>query len=175
MFKIIAVILLVLVAGVLIYAATRPDTFRVQRVASIKASPETIFPLINDLRRFNTWNPYEKKDPNLKGSYSGPVSGIGAAYAFDGNRDVGKGRIEITGSSPPLKVSMRLDMIAPIEASNNVEFTLEPKGDTTIVTWSMQGHVPYFAKVIHLFLDMDSMVGRDFEAGLANLKAVAER
>ena len=175
MLKTIAIVFVVLVAGVLLYAATRPDTFRVQRTASIKAPPEKIFPLINDLRRFNTWNPYEKKDPNLTGSYSGAASGKGAMYAFAGNKDVGKGSVEITDSAPPHKVSMQLHMIEPMEARNDVEFILEPQGEVTNVTWAMYGDTPYFAKIIHLFFNMDRMVGGDFEAGLASLKAAAEQ
>jgi hypothetical protein len=175
MLKIIALVVVVLIAAVLIYAATKPDTFRIQRSASIKAPPEKIFPLINDLRSFNTWNPYEKKDPNVKGSYSGPTSGKGAAYAFDGNKDVGKGSIEITESSPTSKVTMKLNIIKPFEAHNIVEFTLQPVSDTTNVTWAIHGPVPYISKVMCLFFSMDSMVGKDFEAGLANLKTAAEK
>lgn len=175
MLKIIAIVVVVAVAGVLLFAATRPDTFRVERTTRIKAPPEKIFPLINDLRRFNTWNPYEKKDPNMKGSYSGAASGKGAMYVFDGNQDVGKGSVEITDSTPPFKVSMQLHMIEPMEARNNVEFIIEPGGDTTRVTWAMHGPVSYFGKIIHLLFNMDRMVGRDFEDGLASLKAVAEK
>jgi carbon monoxide dehydrogenase subunit G len=175
MLKIIAIVFVVLVAAVLLFAATRPDTFSVQRTTSIKAPPDKIFALVNDLRRFNTWNPYEKKDPNLKGSYSGAASGKGAVYAFAGNQDVGKGSVEIMDSAPPHKVSMQLHMIEPMEARNNVEFTIEPRGDSTNVTWAMHGPVSYFGKIVHLFFNMDRMVGGDFEAGLANLKAVAEQ
>lgn len=174
MLKFIAVSVVVLIIVLLVYAATKPDTFRVQRSASISAPPEKIFPLINDLRSFNTWNPYERKDPDIKGSYNGPSSGQGAAYAFAGNKEVGKGTIEITESSPPSKVTMKLNMIEPFEAHNIVEFTLKPNGDSTNVTWAMQGRTPYFAKIIHVFFDMASMVGKDFETGLANLKAIAE-
>jgi len=175
MVKTIAIVVVVLLAALLIYAATKPDTFRVQRSASIKAPPEKIFPLINDLRSFKTWNPYEKKDPNMKGNYSGPSSGKGAAYAFDGNKDVGKGSIEITESSPPSKVTMTLNMIEPFEAHNIVEFTLEAKGEATNVTWGMHGPSPYMAKLMGIFCNMDSMIGKDFEAGLANLKTIAEK
>jgi uncharacterized protein YndB with AHSA1/START domain len=175
MLKIIALVLVVLVVALLIYAATKPDTFRVQRSASIKAPAEKIFALINDLRDFNTWNPYEKKDPNIKGNYSGPSRGKGAAYAFEGNKEVGKGSIEITEATPPHKVAMNLNMIHPFEAHNIVEFTLQPDGTATNVTWSMHGPLPYIAKIVHLVFDMDRMVGKDFEAGLANLKAVAEK
>jgi hypothetical protein len=174
MLKIIALVLVVLIAAVLIYAATKPDTFRIQRSASINATPEKIFPLINDLHSFNTWNPYEKKDPNAKGSYSGPASGKGAAYTFDGNKNVGKGNIEITESSPTSKVTMNLNMLKPFEAHNIVEFTLQPMGDTTNVTWAIHGPVPYISKVMCLFFNMDNMVGNDFEKGLNDLKTVAE-
>jgi uncharacterized protein YndB with AHSA1/START domain len=175
MFKIIIFIVVILVAGVLLHAANQPDAFRIERSASIKASPERIFALINDLRAFNGWNPYEKKDPNLKGRYSGPASGRGAAYAFDGNKDVGKGSLEILESAPPSKVTMRLAMREPFEVQNTVEFTLVPNGGDTRVTWAMQGPAPFIAKIIHVFIDMDRMVGKDFESGLASLKAIAEK
>ena len=162
-------ILAVAVAAVLIAAATRSDVFRVQRSASIKAGPDRIFPLINDLHRFNTWNPFERKAPNLKRSYSGPESGKGAAYAFD------SGTIEIIDTAPPSKVTMTLHMLEPIETRNTVDFILQPKGDRTEVTWAMHGPVPYLAKIVHLFIDMDRMVGGEFEAGLASLKAIAEK
>jgi len=175
MTKTIAIVVLLALAGVLVLAALRPDTFRVQRAITIKAPAEKIFPLINDLRRFNTWNPYEKKDPNLQGRYSGAVSGKGAVYSFDGNRNVGQGSVEITDSFAPRRVAMLLHMIRPVEARNDIEFTLEPQGDATQVTWAMQGKVPYVAKIIHVFVSMDRMIGRDFEDGLASLKAEAEK
>jgi len=175
MFKIFGIIVAIAVASVLLFAANKPDFFRVERRASIQAPPEKIFPLINDLRAFNTWNPFEKKDPNLKGRYSGPSSGRGAAYAFDGNKDVGKGSLEILESALPSKVTMRLAMVEPFEVRNTVEFTLVPNGGATNVTWAMQGPAPFIAKVIHVFIDMDKMVGQDFEAGLASLKLIAEK
>ena len=175
MLKIIGLVIVILVAGVLLHAANKPDSFRVERSASIQAPPERIFSLINDLRAFNTWNPFEKKDPNLKGRYSGPSNGRGAGYAFDGNKDVGKGSIEILESSSPSRVTMRLSMVEPFEVQNTVEFRLVPNGGATKVTWAMQGPAPYLAKIIHVFIDMDRMVGKDFEAGLASLKALAEK
>jgi uncharacterized protein YndB with AHSA1/START domain len=175
MLKTIAVVVVVLLAAVLVFAATKPDTFRVQRVASIKAPPEKIFPYINDLRSFGTWSPYEKKDPAMQRTFSGPASGKGAVYEWDGDKNVGKGRMEIADTAPPSKVAIKLDFVRPFEAHNIVEFTLSPKGDSTDVTWAMQGPVPYVAKIMHVFVDMDSMVGKDFEAGLANLKTVAEK
>ena len=172
--KSFAVVVAVVIGGLLLVAATRPDTFEVRRTASIKAPPDRVFPLINDLHAFNTWNPYEKKDPNLKGSYSGARAGKGAAYAFQGNQDVGKGSLEIIESSPASKVTMKLVIVEPFEVGNVVEFVLEPKGDTTNVTWAMHGDVPYVAKIFHMLCDMDDMVGRDFEAGLASLRAIVE-
>ena len=175
MFKTIAIVVLVLVAAVLIFAATRPDTFRVQRSTSIKAPPEKIFALINDLHSFNTWNPYEKKDPAMKRTYSGAASGKGAIYEWDGNKDIGQGRMEITDTSLPSKVTLQLDFIKPFEAHNIAEFKLEPAGDATNVTWAMHGPSPYVHKLMGVFFNMDKMIGKDFEDGLANLKNVAEK
>jgi uncharacterized protein YndB with AHSA1/START domain len=175
MLKITAIIVAVLIAGVLIFAATKPDTFRVQRAASIKAPPENVFAFLNDFNRWGAWSPWEKKDSAMKRTFGAVTSGKGALYAWEGNKDVGQGRMEIAQSVPPSKVTIKLDFVKPFEAHNIVEFTLEPKDDTTNVTWEMQGDTPYFAKIIHVFIDMDSMVGKDFEAGLANLKAIAEK
>lgn len=175
MLRTIIIVIVVLVAAVLIYAATRPDTFRVQRTTSIKAPPEKIFPLINDFHNFGAWSPYEKKDPNMKRTLSGATHGKGAVYEWEGDYNVGKGRMEITETSPPSRVTIKLDFVKPFETHNIVEFTLEPQGDSTSVTWAMHGPSPYVAKVMHVFFDMDSMVGKDFETGLANLKAIAEK
>lgn len=175
MIKTLVLIAVAAIGALLIFAATRPDTFRVQRSASIKAAPDKLYPLINDLRQFNTWNPYEKKDPAIKGSYRGPASGPGAGYDFQGNKDVGKGSIEIVESSPPGKVTMKLDMLEPFEGHNVVEFSLALRGEATEVTWAMHGASPFMARLVGVFVNMDRMIGRDFEAGLATLKARAER
>jgi uncharacterized protein YndB with AHSA1/START domain len=172
---IIAAVFVVSVVVVLVYAATKPDTFRIQRTASIKAPPEKIFATLNDFQTWGTWSPWETKDPAMKRTFSGAEKGRGAVYEWDGDRNVGKGRMEITESSPPSKVALDLNMIKPFEAKNTVEFTLEPQGDATRVTWAMNGRTPYIAKIVHVFFDMDRMVGSDFETGLANLKTVAER
>lgn len=165
----------VLIVAVMVYAATRPDTFRVYRSAAIKAPPEKIFPFINDFRQWTVWSPYENKDPDMKRTYGPTSSGKGAVYEWTGNSNVGAGRITITDAAAPSKVAIDLHMLKPFEARNDVVFSLEPKGDVTTVTWDMQGPVPYFAKIIHMFVNMDKMVGSDFEVGLANLKAAAER
>jgi hypothetical protein len=171
----VAVILVVGIAGVLIFAATKPDVFRVARSTSIKATPDKIFPLINEFRNWASWSPYEHRDPAMKRTYSGAESGKGAIYEWDGNSNVGAGRIEITDTTPPSKVMINLDMLKPFEAHNNVVFTIEPNGETTSVTWAMSGPVPFFAKIMHVFMNVDRMVGGDFETGLANMKAVAEK
>ena len=172
---VVAGVLVVGIAVVLALAATKPDTFSVQRTASIKAPPEKIYPLIADLRRFATWSPYETKDPAMKRFYGATTSGKGASYEWNGNKNVGKSRIAIADTAPPSKVTINLDMIDPFEAHNIVEFKLEPKGESTNVTWAMQGKVPYMAKVVHVIFNMDKMVGGDFETGLGNLKAIAEK
>lgn len=174
MFKTIALVVVVLIVAVLVYAATKPDTFRIQRSATIKAPPQKIFAILNDFHRSESWSPYEKKDPMMKRTFSGAANGKGAVYEFDGNKEVGKGRLTITDTVPASKVTIALDIVEPFAAHNIVEYRLEPLGDATQVTWSMTGQSPYIAKVICLFMDMDRMVGKDFEVGLANLKAVAE-
>ena len=174
MLKTIGIVVIVLIAGVLIFAATKPDTFRVQRAASIKAPPEKIAAVLGDFHGWEAWSPWEKMDPAMKRSYSGAPKGKGAVYAWEGNGKVGQGRMEITEDAPS-RVAMDLDFAKPFEAHNKVVFTLAPKGDSTEVVWSMQGPVPYVAKIVHVFVDMDSMVGGQFETGLANLKSVTEK
>ena len=166
--------LAVIIGTVVVYASRRPDTFQVSRSVSINAPAETIFPLINDLRKFSTWSPFDKKDPNMARVYSGPDRGVGQRLDWDGNREIGKGWFSIIGSAPSSKVDMELNMIKPMSARNLVSFTLIPEGATTNVTWLMQGQVPLFAKVLHLFIDMEKMCGDDFSEGLASLKAMAE-
>lgn len=174
MVTVLAVIVLV-IGGFLAYAATRPDTFRVQRSASIRAAPEKIYPLIVDLNAWRTWSPYEKKDPAMQRTLTGPTSGKGAQYAWSGNKDVGKGQMEIVDVAPPSKVVIKLDFLAPFEAHNMAEFTLQPKGDGTDVTWAIHGPSPFISKVMGIFFNFDTMIGKDFEDGLASLKAIAER
>jgi len=171
----IVVVLLVVVAGFLAYASTRPDTLRVQRSATIKAPPDKIYPLITDLRRWSVWSPWEKKDPAMKRTFGGADSGQGAVYAWQGNSDVGEGRMEIVEATPPSKVAIKLDFIKPLEGHNVAEFTLTPKGDATDVTWVMYGPTPFIGKVLGIFMNMDAMIGRDFEAGLASLKTATEK
>ena len=164
-----------LLAGFLAYAATKPDSFEITRSAEIKAPPEKIFPLISDLKGWSAWSPWEKLDPAMKRAHSGAASGKGAVYEWAGNKEVGTGRMEIVEASPPTAVRIKLDFLKPFEAHNYAEFTLEPKGDATNVTWAMYGPNNYLSKLMSVFFSMDSMVGKSFETGLANLKAAAEK
>ena len=171
----VAIALVLVVAALLAYAAAKPDAFSVQRSTGINAPAERIFPLIANLKSMNTWNPFVEPDPAIKIAYSGPDSGRGAAHTWSGNSKVGEGRIEITDAAPSSRVAMRLDMHKPMKAHNAVEFTLQPNGNTTTVTWAMSGESAYLAKVMSVVVSMDKMVGGEFEKGLADLKVLAEQ
>jgi uncharacterized protein YndB with AHSA1/START domain len=178
MFEIIAIIAVVLaiaIAIILILAVTRPNTFSVQRATTVKAPPERIFPLINDFHQWVNWSPYEHKDPAMKRSYSGPESGRGAVYGWEGNKNVGSGRMEILDTSAPAKIVIKLDFFTPFEGHNTAEFTMLPQGDATNVTWLMHGPASLMSKVMQVFINLDHMIGKDFEAGLANLKRLTEK
>ncbi len=168
------VIVLILLAALLIYAATRSDTFRIERSALIHAPPDRIFPFISDFHRWMAWSPWEKMDSNLVRSYRGPGAGTGAVYEWQGNNQVGAGAMEIIETAPPSKILIKLDFFKPFEAHNFAEFTLTPKGDSTEVTWAMYGPQPYTAKLMNVFGMTERMVGPQFETGLANLKSAAE-
>ena len=172
---IIAVILAVAIAAVLILAATKPTTLRVQRSVSINAPPERIFSLISDFHQWVTWSPYEQKDPAMKRTYSGAERGRGAVYAWDGDKNVGSGRMEILDVSAPSKIVIKLDFFKPFEGHNTAEFTMLPQGDGTHVTWLMHGPANFMSRLIQVFMNLDNMIGRDFEAGLANLKTITEK
>lgn len=172
---IIAVILAIAIAAVLILAATKPGTLRVQRSVSIKAPPERIFPLISDFHQWVTWSPYERKDPAMKRTYGGAERGRGAVYAWDGDKNVGSGRMEILEASAPQKIVIKLDFFKPFEGHNTAEFTMLPQGDGTHVTWVMYGCSNFMARLIQVFMNMDKMIGKDFEVGLANLKTLTEK
>lgn len=165
---------LVPIAIVLGLAALKPKSFNVERRARIQAPPERVFPLINNLRSWTTWSPY-LKDPAMQTSYSGPEEGPGAIYTWSGNKEVGAGRIEIVDTAKPTRVGLKLDILRPIEGSNHVDFLLVPLGDETEVTWALKGRNPLMARLASVFLNMDKLIGADFERGLANLKAAAER
>lgn len=175
MFKKIAITVAVLIAAFLAYAATQPDTFRYERQATINAPANVIFPLLNNFKNWALWSPYEKKDPDMKRTYGGAETGLGATYAWDGDSNIGTGIMEIKEVTPDSRILVLLSFTAPMEATNTAEFTLTPKGDATVVTWAMYGANPYPSKVMGLVLDIEKMVATDFEAGLAALKTVAEK
>lgn len=172
--SIILLCLGVALALLLAYAATRPDEFRVERRARIAAPADKVWPLVSELRAFNRWNPYERKDPLLKSAYSGAASGVGSRYDWD-SKEVGSGSLEITGQQPGRAVQMKLDFVKPFEAHNQSEFTLQPTADgATEVRWAMSGPANFVSKLMGVFISMDKMVGRDFEDGLQNLRQLAE-
>lgn len=172
---ILAVLVAALIGLLLVYAATRPDSFRIERSAHIQAPPEKVFAAINDFRRWAAWSPWENIDPALKRTFGGAAAGKGAAYAWEGNRNVGSGRMEIGESTPSSKIVIKLDFLKPFEAHNIAEFTLVPGAQGgTALTWAMYGPSPYVSKLMGIFMSMDRMVGAQFEQGLANLKSISE-
>ena len=175
MIKTIALSIVVLLAALLIYAATKPDSFRIERTVAIKAPPEKLFALINDFHQWDSWSPWEKIDPALQRTYSGAASGKGAVYEWNGNKDIGQGRMEIVESSPSSKILLNLDFVTPFEAHNVVEFSLSADGDSTTVTQAMYGPSPYISKLMTIFFSMEKIVGDKYEEGLDNLKKLAEK
>ena len=174
MVKIIVIAVIVVIAAILVLAATRPDSFRVERSAQISAPPEKILSLVNDFHQWGAWSPYEKLDPTMKRTYAGAAAGKGAVYEWEGNSKAGQGRMQIIDAAPT-RTAIQLDFIKPFRAHNIAAFTAQPQGDATRVTWSMEGPAPFFHKLVGLFLNMDKMIGGDFETGLANLKTLAEK
>ena len=175
MLEIIGLVVVAVIAGILVAAALKPNTFRVQRKVSINASPDTIFAFINDLHKWTSWSPFEKLDPAMERTFIGAEAGKGAFYAWSGNNRAGAGSMEITDTSPPLRVTMALNFTRPFKNNCIVDFTLEPESDSTVVTWAMTGPTPFVSKIMHVMINMDKMIGKEFEAGLTNLKALAEK
>jgi uncharacterized protein YndB with AHSA1/START domain len=174
MLKTIVIIIALIIAAVLIYAATKPDHFRLERSTIIKAPPEKISAYLTDFKQWAAWSPWEEKDPTMKRSYSGAASGKGAQYGWVGNKNVGTGSMEVLDVQPH-KVTIKLDFLSPFEAHNTTEFHLEPQGDSTKMTWAMFGPSNYINKLMTVLFSMDKMVGPDFEAGLVKLKLAAEK
>jgi hypothetical protein len=169
-----AVIFVVLVI-ILIMAASKPDVFRVERTATAKADPAKVFSFVNDFHNWAGWSPFEKLDPEMQKTFSGAASGKGAVYEWKGNSKAGAGRMEILESTAPSKIVIKLDFLKPLEGHNTSEFTMSPRGNSTDVSWAVYGPSPFMMKIMHVFVNMDQMMGKDFEAGLANLKTVSER
>jgi len=168
------ILLLVAVATVLVLAALRPNQFRVERGITIDAPAERVFPLIDDFHRWADWSPWEHLDPAMQRTWGDIPHGPGASYAWEGNKKVGAGRMEILRSEAAKRIQIKLDFLRPFEAHNITDFTLAPEGSGTRVIWAMHGPSPFISKLMGLFFNLDRLIGKDFEAGLAKLKAVAE-
>jgi uncharacterized protein YndB with AHSA1/START domain len=169
MFGLVAVV--AVLAGMV---AMQPPTFRIVRSTTIKAAPEAVFVHVNDFHQWQAWSPWEKLDPQLQRTYEGPASGEGAVYLWKGNDQVGEGRMTIVESRPDERVRIKLEFLKPFAATNEADFKFQPDGDETVVTWSMLGEHNFLSKAMCLIMNMDQMIGADFEKGLASLKAVAE-
>jgi hypothetical protein len=163
-----------LVVALLLFAATRPDSFSVERRIVIQAPAAKIQPLIADFHRWADWSPWEKLDPAMQRTFGGPAAGVGATYAWKGNKDVGSGSMEVKAEAPE-KVRIKLDFIEPFEGHNTTDFMLAPKDGGTEVRWVMFGPAPFVTKLMGVFVSMDSMIGKDFEKGLAQMKVAAEK
>jgi len=171
------VILLAIAAAIVVFVIVvvmQPDEFRVSRSATVAAPAAKVFAQVNELRKWEAWNPWGKLDPAAKLTYDGPPSGNGASYHWAGNNQVGEGRLTIVESRANEYLRLKLEFLKPFNATNTGEFTFLPEGGGTSVTWSMSGRKNFVAKAMHLFFDMDKMVGGQFAKGLANLKAIAE-
>jgi hypothetical protein len=170
-------ILLALLAIIVIFAvfvALQPAGFRVTRSATIDAPPATVFPQVNDFHNWDAWSPWAKIDPAMKQTYEGAPAGTGAIYRWSGDNKVGEGRMTMTESRPVDRVGIKLEFMRPFKATNTAEFTFQPQGPGTLVTWSMSGQKNFMTKAVHLFMDMDKMLGGQFDKGLAQMKAVVE-
>ena len=166
----LAVVVVMLVAVV----ATRPSEFRFARSTTISAPAPAVFAQVNDFHRWEAWNPWAKLDPAMKQAYEGAPAGVGAVYTWAGNHEVGEGRMTVTESRPTDLIRIRLDFLKPFAGTSVAEFTFKPEGDQTAVVWSMTGHNNFIAKALCLFMNMDKMIGGQFEKGLAQMKVAAE-
>ena len=164
----------ILVLLILLIAATRPSDFRVARSITIQAAPESVFPHVNELRKWDAWSPWAKLDPNAKSMFEGPAAGVGSSMSWAGNKEVGEGKMTIIESRSNELVRFRLEFLKPFKATNEAGFEFKTEGKQTVVTWTMTGKNNFFFKVFGLFMDCDKMLGRCFEKGLSQLKSVAE-
>ena len=170
-------ILMALGAIILVFlgvVALQPSDFRVVRTTTIAAPPQAVFAQVNDFHKWEEWSPWAKLDPASKATFEGPSAGPGAIFRWAGNEKVGEGGMTITESRPDELIRIKIDFLKPFQATNTAEFTFKPEGDQTVVTWSMAGKNNFVSKAICLFMNMDKMVGGDFEKGLAQMKSVVE-
>ena len=174
MLKIILALIVLIVVGVLVAAAMKPTDFRIVRTAKIAAPPSLVFDQVNDFHKWQAWSPWAKMDPNAENAFEGAAAGSGAIFSWDGNGKVGSGRMTIIESRPGELVRMKLEFFRPMKAVNEAEFTFKPEGAQTLMSWDMSGKSNYVSKVFRVFMDMDKMVGGQFEQGMANLNAVVQ-
>ncbi len=174
MLKIILAAVAIIIIALIIIISRQPDTFHLSRSTKIAALPEAIFPHVNELKKWSAWSPFEKMDPEMKKTFAGPDSGVGSSMAWVGNSQAGEGAMTITESKPSELVKFRLDFKKPMESTSNAHFTFKPEGDQTVVTWEMDGANSFMSKTFQLFMDLDKMVGGQFDDGLAKLKSVVE-
>lgn len=160
--------------GLIAFIQTRPDHFRYERSGVIQAPPDAIFPYLSNFKLGMEWSPYEKKDPNMKRSFSGPTEGVGQIEDFDGNNEAGSGRLEMLKVTPNQSAQVRLTMTKPVAADNLIDYTLTPEGTGTRFSWAMSGDINFFGKIINLLIDCEKMVTADFDVGIQNLKKVVE-
>jgi Polyketide cyclase / dehydrase and lipid transport len=170
----IAAALAVIVIGFVAFVATRPSEYRVARTVTMAVPASAAFAQVSDFHRWGAWNPWAKIDPAMKQTYEGAPAGPGAVYTWAGNTQVGAGRMTMTESRPNELVRINLEFLKPFAATSIAEFTFRPEGDRTAVTWSMVGQANFIAKIVHLFVDMDTMIGGNFERGLADMKSIVE-
>lgn len=174
MLKKVLIVLAVVVIAFLAFVATRPATYHIERSVNIAAPPAVVFPYVNSLKNFVLWSPWEKRDPNQKTTFTGPDEGVGAGYAWVGNDEVGEGKMAIVESKPNELVKSDLEFIKPFASKSGVTYTLVPEGDGTKLTWGMDGSNDFTGKLFSVFVNMDTMLGKDFDEGLANLKTLVE-
>ena len=174
MLKTILIAIPTIIVVLIIIVAIQPSSYRVMRSLAIAAPPDALFPHMNDLKKWEVWNPWAKADPNMKLTYGGPASGVGANYTWAGNKEVGEGRATITESRPGESVKYKMEFFKPMSATSEMDFAFKPQGNQTEVTVTATGEKNFMAKAFCLFMSMDKMIGGKFEKALADLKAIVE-
>jgi len=174
MYVYIPIAIVAVIIVLIVFVAMQPADFRVTRTATVSAPPQAAFAQVNDFHKWEAWNPWGKIDPAMKQTYEGAPAGVGAVYSWVGNNNVGEGRMTITESHPSDLIRIKLEFMKPFAATNTAEFTFKPEGSQTAVTWSMSGKKTFVTKGIHVLMNMDKMIGGQFEKGLADMKAIVE-
>lgn len=173
--KKVLLVLAIGIGGFIAFAATRPDTYKVERSLKMEAPADIVFAQLDNFKAFAAWSPWDKLDPNMKKTFEGPAQGVGAGYAWEGNDKVGKGKMTITNTTPPTSVVYKLEFLEPFASVATTTFSIKPEGEkASNVTWTMDGKNDLIGKAFGVFMDMDKMIGADFEKGLGGLKTIAE-